>query len=691
MALSMGSVINNRYQIEKVLARGGMGAIYIATDTSLNVTMAVKENLFITDESTRQFRREATILANMRHPNLPRVTDHFVIPGQGQYLVMDFIEGEDLKQIIDQRSALPEEEIAWIGASICDALTYLHTRQPQIIHRDIKPGNIKITPTRQIFLVDFGIAKVASPDQGTATGAQSLTPGFSPPEQYGQGTDTRADIYALGATLYNALTGFIPENGINRLMGYGNLIPVREHNPQVSQCIASAIEKALEVQKENRHQTAEAFKQALLAGFPNLQKEMGFTIKPLPLQEESTMAAIPQQTVPPQTTAVPPVEKKRKGGLPWIPIVIGMGLVLICIVAGVFYIITQKPFATATASVTPPQVAEESESTETQFPPTATFTPSIEATQETEISVVITETPGVDVTETPNATPQGGGSGMIAFSSDRSGIPQVYIMNIDGTGLRQVTNELSGACQPSWSPDGDRLVFVSPCSKSNNPNPLTEAYPGAGLFLINADGTNRTILATVPGGDFDPAWSPDGSKIVFVTIRDNLTATDTNIYLYNLTDNSTSALTRDLSRDRHPHWSPDGSMIVFQREQNEMQVWTMMADGSNPSHFSDINGDFAYMPDWSPNQIIAFAQGESQPEITVKQYGVNMAPEVKISTETAWNPRFSPDGTWILYEGLATGTDGSRDYEIFITFWNGGVATNISQSPGRDYQPVWHP
>jgi len=188
MTLETSYLLNGRYRIERIIAHGGMGALYVALDESLGVRVAIKENLYSTEESTRQFRREATMLAALRHPNLPRVTDHFVLQDNRQYLVMDYIEGEDLRQQIEQHKKLPEEVVLSIGITICDALIYLHTRQSPIIHRDIKPGNIKITPGGQIFLVDFGLAKYSQAGQVTTTGAQALTPGFAPPEQYGQGT-----------------------------------------------------------------------------------------------------------------------------------------------------------------------------------------------------------------------------------------------------------------------------------------------------------------------------------------------------------------------------------------------------------------------------------------------------------------------------------------------------------------------
>ena len=264
MPLEIGANLNNRYHITAVIAQGGMGAIYRAHDESLGVEVAVKENLFSSEEATRQFHREATLLAALRHPNLPRVTDHFVLSGKGQYLVMDYIDGDDIRQRLTHQNISEEEAIA-IGVAVCDALAYLHSRIPPVIHRDIKPGNVKITPAGQVFLVDFGLAKVSKPGQATTTGAQALTPGYAPPEQYGQGTTPSSDIYALGATLYAALTGKIPEDALARAMGSALLTPLRTHNPQLSESIAQVIDRAMAVRPQDRYPNPDQFRLALLS------------------------------------------------------------------------------------------------------------------------------------------------------------------------------------------------------------------------------------------------------------------------------------------------------------------------------------------------------------------------------------------------------------------------------------------
>lgn len=265
MSLNQGELLRERYRIIEVLGHGGMGSIFRAVDENLGLEVAVKENLFTIEDYARQFRREASILANLRHPNLPRVSDHFSIEDQGQYLIMDYIEGEDLQERLERLGPFEEEEVVFIGASICDALAYMHSGDSAVLHRDIKPANVRITPRGEVYLVDFGLAKVMHGDQTTTTGARAMTMGFSPPEQYGAArTDARTDIYSLGATLYTALTGFTPEDSLAQTMDQEELTPVRERNPKISKRVAEAVEKALQVHPSNRFQMAAEFKNELL-------------------------------------------------------------------------------------------------------------------------------------------------------------------------------------------------------------------------------------------------------------------------------------------------------------------------------------------------------------------------------------------------------------------------------------------
>lgn len=264
VGLQPGTILQGRYRIERELGRGGFGAVYRAWDMNLNKHCAVKENLETSPEAQRQFTREAIVLANLSHPNLPRVTDHFILPEQGQYLVMDFVEGEDLVSVIRRQGVVPPEQaVTWV-VQVAEALEYLHSRTPPVVHRDIKPANIRITLDNRAVLVDFGLVKVSAPHAKTTLGARAVTPGYAPPEQYGQGsTDERTDIYALGATLFSLVTGKDPVESVQRMVG--TLQPAAQSlNPAVPSALSQVIERAMSVYPEQRYQSAGEFKAALL-------------------------------------------------------------------------------------------------------------------------------------------------------------------------------------------------------------------------------------------------------------------------------------------------------------------------------------------------------------------------------------------------------------------------------------------
>ena len=263
MPLQAGQMLNNRYRIVRLLGQGGFGAVYRAWDTNLNKPCAVKENLDTSPEAQRQFTREATVLANLSHENLPRVTDHYILPDQGQYLVMDFVEGEDLASMVQRQGPVPlDQALLWVS-QVADALSYLHTRQPVVVHRDVKPANIRITPEGKAMLVDFGLVKIYDPHMRTTLGARAVTPGYAPPEQYGQGnTDARTDLYALGATLYNLLTGRPPMESVQRMSGR-QMPAAHQVNTQVPAHIGLAIERSMRLEPDQRYQTVAEFKAAL--------------------------------------------------------------------------------------------------------------------------------------------------------------------------------------------------------------------------------------------------------------------------------------------------------------------------------------------------------------------------------------------------------------------------------------------
>ncbi len=674
MSIEIGSLLKNRYRIDAVIARGGMGAIYRGTDESLGIQVAVKENLTFSEDAARQFRKEASILAGLRHPHLPRVTDHFIITDGGQYLVMDFIEGEDLRQRISRLGSLPEEEAILIGVAIADALAYLHSRQPVILHRDIKPGNIKITPAGELYLVDFGLAKISQSDQ-TTTGAQALTPGYAPPEQYGAGSEIRSDIYSLAATLYTALTGAIPEDSLARAMNSTELTPIRDHNPAVSPKVASVIEAALAIAAEQRPASAEHFREALLTANTQVRRkyaQMG-TARITPAGDDlgATVSLTHQPTARPAPKAT-----KSKAPL---ALLISGAIILLAICGGSGWFFRDAIF--------PPVAAV---SLTVDAPPTTAAPPLVDsdptqmvetAKPETSAASIAPEiTAPTEITPTVQATPIGGGSGQIAFASDRSGIPQIWLMDSDGNNPIQITNLPDGACQPEWSPDSSRLVITSPCPK------FKDSYEGSSLFLIHNDGSGLTPLVSKPGGDFDPAWSPDGSRIAFTSLRQGSIPY---VYLYDLGSNTSQRITKTSTNERRPAWSPDGNWIAFESTRlGDSQIWTMNTSGEAVREQTGRDSGAASYPTWTPaGDVILFSLGARNPIIAAREVNVPAAPVVRLADlSPALNAKVSPDGYWVVLQALQNGK-----LNIYRMTINGAMLTAITDTSTNDFDPVWRP
>lgn len=733
MTLEKNVLLHNRYRIIEILGQGGMGSVYRAVDENLGVEIALKENLFTTDEYARQFRLEAVILANLRHPNLPRVSDHIVLGDQGQYLVMDFIEGEDLRNRMERLGMLTEEDAVHIGAAICDALTYLHTRKPPILHRDIKPGNVKITSDGHIFLVDFGLAKIyQSASQATTTGARAMTPGYSPPEQYGTArTDPRTDIYSLGATLYAALSSVIPEDGLARAMDNAQLTPLRKRNTKVSRRLAAAIEKAMAVDPSDRFQTADEFKNALLGAKAKTQQIAGtYTVVPPPQDSlpesrgiNESVTSIEKSPTPPRAAAVvmedqpfvSPLkkqkERERKRRFALIRFVF---LLLFLLLASVpffapavlpanirgmipFLLPTNTPTPSVTPSplptktLIPPTQTPTFTPTFTPIPPTKTSTPTKVAQSTATSTAGITEIVPVATSIIP-ATPMGGGYGQIAYVSTRGGgNPQIYLFDIASGTDTQITNVPAGACQPSWSPDGKRLVFISPCGG------MDAVYYNAGMFIINADGSGLTPIETVPGGDFDPAWAPDGKSIAFTSLRTK----QMEIFILHLNDptNPVQITKGALSvGSRQPAWSPDGSQIAYSvdRIDGAYQLWLMDADGTEQKQI--VRSGVAltdYLPTWSPDgKLILFNQrcavkfcAPYLMTISSTDRSVQQGTLLKLNVITIENANYSPDGLFLTYEGGESG----QNNDIFYMDIAGTNTTRVTTDPSLDFQPTWRP
>ncbi len=284
--LAPNTMIQNRYLVVHLIGKGGMGEVYLAVDQRLGSAVALKRTSFADDAGlAAAFEREAKILARLRHPVLPKVSDHFTENGD-QFLVMEHISGDDLsKRLESANKAFPVSWVMFWADQLLDALSYLHSHEPPIIHRDIKPQNLKLTDENHIVLLDFGLSKdtanqsvISAP--GTSGSVVGYTPHFAPMEQIrGTGTNPRSDIYSLSATLYQLMTNVVPADALSRadVMLNGQADPIRplsDLNPEISPAVSSVILKGLEVSQDKRFGSAGEMQKALRAAYAQIQTAM---------------------------------------------------------------------------------------------------------------------------------------------------------------------------------------------------------------------------------------------------------------------------------------------------------------------------------------------------------------------------------------------------------------------------------
>lgn len=268
--IEAGTFLQQRYRIDKKIGQGGMGAVYVATDERFGSTVAIKETLCMDDNFRKAIEREARLLNSLKHSALPRVSDHFE-ESDGLFLVMEYIPGDDIGTMLDpEKQAFTVEQVQKWADQLLDALDYLHNQEMPVIHRDIKPQNLKVTPRGDIILLDFGLAKGNPTDAGHATAAKSIfgySRNYASLEQIqGTGTDPRSDLYSLAATLYHLLTNVGPEDALTRAMAVLSqkedpLVSANVINPDVPRGIAGVLQKAMSLNADERPATANDMRQ----------------------------------------------------------------------------------------------------------------------------------------------------------------------------------------------------------------------------------------------------------------------------------------------------------------------------------------------------------------------------------------------------------------------------------------------
>ena len=700
MTLPEGTFLEGRYRLDKLLSQGGMGTIYKAFDTKLQVAVAIKENFLQTPQAIEQFEQEALILARLQHSNLPRVSDHFTF-NQQQYLVMDFIEGRDLWDLVEANGGPLDERIT-LGyiLQVCDAVSYLHRQDPPILHRDIKPQNIKITPDGRAVLVDFGIAKVITADGRTYTGAQAATPGFSPPEQYGGvGTTPRSDVYSLGATLYAVLTGEYPPDSISLLSNAEVFRPARAVNRRLSRQVSVAIEQAMHLRQQDRPEAVVDWMRdlkAILAGNGVSSRR--------PKDDTAQLTSQMRMTEPVPVALPPTAPIERQRPMWWWFVLAGLALVMASSVTAFIVgqgrgdntsdtealLIALVASATAQAQAgaidnTGPDLAatlvslaatatsqtqlqiELARPTETPtLSPTATPIPSTPTPtfSPTAAAIAPTRTPATPTAILPSATPR---SQRIAFVSNRAGSNDIFVTNLDGGELLNLTKTNDWhETSPTWSPDGQQLAFAV-TNITESPEIINSS-----IRTVSASGGPITGLTTQAG---DPAWSPDGEHLA-------LAAVDNYISLFEIETGQSMRLTPGVGY--RSAWSPDGLQVAFD---NNVDIFTLNATGDNLRRVLSSSAD-EIEPAWSPDgQRLAFASnGEGNWEIYI--IDIDGSNGVRLTNHPADDrqPTWSPDGTQLAFTSNRTGNS-----DIYVMNLDGSNVINVTRHPAEDTQPVWAP
>lgn len=670
-----------QYEIRKLIGKGGMSSVYLAYQPSMDRMVAIKllppeflhDSTFLT-----RFQQECRVVARLEHLHILPVYDVGSQDGI-PFIVMRYLQGGTLADLI-AKGRMDVKEAARLITQIADALDFAHGAG--VIHRDMKPSNILLDENRNAFLADFGIARLTA-QHASLTGSRIIgTPPYIAPEMVHKGQEVTylSDIYALGVIAFEMVTGRPPyaDPDPMKVLMMHVMEPVpspRAFNPSLGVAVDSVIRRCLAKTADERYQKASNFARALTEA-----ASMESVTMPTPTEESKGVSLGEVNTIrtpsPPSgiimgdtgehaaptirpsrsgtkeaakknATPSPPRQKPARAGCAsrwWIFALAGLGAL------GVLFALRGR----ITTFLENRADRQEAGATETSPP----------ANQETPLPVA-----GPSLADM-----------QLAFASNRDGDYEIFIINGDGSGLTQLTSNEAYDFDPTWSPDGERILFASDLSGNSE------------IMVMLSDGNNPMNLTNHPAKDSDPDWSPDGGLIAFSSDRDG----DFEIYVMRQDGSDLQQITFNDRNDYAPSWAPDSRRLIYysQEGMNEMtaEIFLYDLDGNGQARRITSNDWLDKWPAWAPEgPRFAFTSGAglAAGRRAVFLTPIDFNPEKLTPGEGKDDdPAWSPDGRFIAYD-TDQGSDGF--FNLFIINIETREVIRLTETLANDVSPAWRP
>ena len=730
------------FRVTRLIARGGMGVVFEGMQESLDRPVAIKflyPHLSDDDRFRDRFEREARAAARLNHPNIVRILD-FGVDGGLYYMIQDLIVGESLRERLTELHSsggtLRTDAVIMIVEPVGRALAYAH--EHGYVHRDVKPGNVLLDGNGQAYLTDFGVVKIAGANSLTAAGMIIGTPEYMAPEQSAGVIDVgpAADQYSLAIVTYEMLVGRVPFQAptpaaVMRMHLTDPPPPPRTVVPWFPEEVEKVLVRALAKEPFDRYPSVADFVANLKDSVAKAQQAAGGTIShppvgPIgpvvaaPLAAESTSQEVAPVTAPPTGASppdgAPPIDgaavamaaggssgrtSSSKGPVLLVAGAGVVGLLAIVLALAAFFVIrgrgssgdTRTPVISSSATSTTAIVSAASPTTAATTAPTAT-------SAKTQVAAAVTPTAAPTPVASPTSasvvpTAPPGSVLAILFSSHRGGVhdSEIYVMNMDGSGERKVTDNRGHTWGPRFSPDGTKLVYSSTVpgehtvhdaeggglTGSGNHDVYVADFSGDSIANLQTVNSNN-ITAGYTSWDNGWSWSPDGQWIAFTSDR----AGNWEIYKMTTDGKTIVRLTENPAQDGWPWWTPDGQHILFSSNRSgQSEIFMMNADGSNVVQLTNIPDRSNLYPAVSSDgkKVVFSSQLTSVNEGDIYIMNIDGTGLTRLTNTVALNniPSFCPDNEHIVYE-----SDQDGNANIYLMNVDGTNQTRLTNDPGED-------